>query len=137
CRRTGSCKQRTSASAETAGADAAGSSSHCGPASSVLLRFARTGARPDAPSEPVPSVAAWPRNESSHFRNSSRRSGPSSTGSVVTFDPDRLRARVAELEQELGQPGFWDDQQHAAAVSAEHSRLTKRLERYDHLKREY
>ena len=56
---------------------------------------------------------------------------------MVTFDPDRLRARVAELEQELGQPGFWDDQQHAAAVSAEHSRLTKRLERYDHLRREY
>jgi peptide chain release factor 2 len=56
---------------------------------------------------------------------------------VVTFDPDGLRARVAELEQELGQPGFWDDQQHAAAVSAEHSRLSKRLERYDHLKREY
>jgi peptide chain release factor 2 len=56
---------------------------------------------------------------------------------VVTFDPDRLRTRVAELEQELGQPGFWDDQQHAAAVSAEHSRLSKRLERYDHLKREY
>ncbi|HEY2372259.1 MAG TPA: peptide chain release factor 2 [Gaiellaceae bacterium] len=56
---------------------------------------------------------------------------------MVTFDPDRLRTRVAELEQELGQPGFWDDQQHAAAVSAEHSRLSKRLERYDHLKREY
>jgi peptide chain release factor 2 len=56
---------------------------------------------------------------------------------VVTFDPERLRARVAELEQELGQPGFWDDQQHAAAVSAEHSRLSKRLERYDHLKGEY
>jgi len=56
---------------------------------------------------------------------------------VVTFDPDGLRARVAELEQELGQPGFWDDQQHAAAVSAEHARLSKRLERYDHLQREY
>jgi len=56
---------------------------------------------------------------------------------VVTFDPDGLRARVAELEQELGQPGFWDDQQHAAAVSAEHSRFSKRLERYDHLQREY
>ena len=56
---------------------------------------------------------------------------------MVTFDPDGLRARVAELEQELGQPGFWDDQQHAAAVSAEHSRLSKRLERYDHLQREY
>src|SRR6266542_5292788 len=68
---------------------------------------------------------------------SSRRSGPSSTGSVVTFDPDRLRARVAELEQELGQPGFWDDQQHAAAVSSEHARLTKRLERYERLNLEY
>jgi peptide chain release factor 2 len=56
---------------------------------------------------------------------------------VVTFDPDRLRSRIAELEQELGQPGFWDDQQHAATVSAEHARLTKRLERYDRLMREY
>jgi peptide chain release factor 2 len=56
---------------------------------------------------------------------------------VVTFDPDRLRSRVAELEQELGQPGFWDDQQHAAAVSAEHARLTKRLDRYDRLMSEY
>jgi peptide chain release factor 2 len=56
---------------------------------------------------------------------------------VVTFDPDRLRSRLAELETELGQPGFWDDQQHAAAVSAEHARLTKRLDRYDRLTREY
>jgi peptide chain release factor 2 len=56
---------------------------------------------------------------------------------VVTFDPDRLRSRVAELEQELGQPGFWDDQQRAAQVSAEHARLTKRLERYDRLNQEY
>jgi peptide chain release factor 2 len=56
---------------------------------------------------------------------------------VVTFDPDRLRERLAELEQELGQPGFWDDQQRAAAVSAEHARLARRLERYDRLNREY
>ena len=56
---------------------------------------------------------------------------------MVTFDPDRLRSRLAELEGELGQPGFWDDQQHAAAVSAEHARLTKRIERYDRLVREY
>jgi peptide chain release factor 2 len=56
---------------------------------------------------------------------------------VVTFDPDRLRSRLAELEAELGQPGFWDDQQHAAAVSAEHARLTKRIDRYDRLTREY
>ena len=56
---------------------------------------------------------------------------------MVTFDPDRLRERLAELEQELGQPGFWDDQQHAAAVSAEHARLARRLDRYDRLNREY
>jgi len=56
---------------------------------------------------------------------------------VVTFDPDGLKARIAGLESELGQPGFWDDQQRAAAVSAEHARLTRRLERYDRLLSEY
>jgi peptide chain release factor 2 len=56
---------------------------------------------------------------------------------VITFDPDGLRARVAELETELGQPGFWDDQQHAAHVSTEHARLAKRLERYETLRQEY
>jgi peptide chain release factor 2 len=56
---------------------------------------------------------------------------------VITFDPDSLRTRVAGLERELGEPGFWDDQQRAAAVSAEHSRLSRRLDRYDRLRREY
>jgi peptide chain release factor 2 len=56
---------------------------------------------------------------------------------VVTFDPASLTTRIAELEQELGQPGFWDDQQRAAAVSAEHARLSRRLERYERLTREY
>jgi len=56
---------------------------------------------------------------------------------VVTFDPDALRSRLAELEVELGRPGFWDDQQRAAAISSEHARLAKRLERYDRLQREY
>jgi peptide chain release factor 2 len=56
---------------------------------------------------------------------------------VITFDPDRLTSRIAELEQELGTPGFWDDQQHAAAVSAEHARLARRLERYERLRAEY
>jgi peptide chain release factor 2 len=56
---------------------------------------------------------------------------------VVTFDPASLTTRIAELEQELGQPGFWDEPEHAAAVSAEHARLAKRLERYDRLTREY
>jgi len=56
---------------------------------------------------------------------------------VITFDPDAVTARVAELEVEMGRPRFWDDQQHAAAVSREQSRLTKRLERYERLRREY
>jgi peptide chain release factor 2 len=56
---------------------------------------------------------------------------------VITFDPDRLTERAAELEAEMGEPGFWDDQQHAAAVSTEHSRVTKRLERYRRLSKEY
>ena len=56
---------------------------------------------------------------------------------MITFDPDRLESRVAELEQELGAPGFWDDQQHAAQVSAEHARLTRRLDRYRRLTQEY
>ena len=56
---------------------------------------------------------------------------------MITFDPDQLESRIAELEQELGAPGFWDDQQHAAQVSAEHARLTRRLERYRRLTQEY
>jgi len=56
---------------------------------------------------------------------------------VITFDPEQLESRIADLEQELGAPGFWDDQQHAAQVSAEHARLTRRLERYRRLTQEY
>src|SRR5436305_6330907 len=78
----------------------------------------------------------WP-TRNSRFRSSSKGSGPSWTGSVVTFDPDALRVRLAELEEELGQPGFWDDQQRAAAVSSEHARVARRLERYDRLQSEY
>jgi peptide chain release factor 2 len=56
---------------------------------------------------------------------------------VITFDPDALEQQVAELEKELGSPGFWDDSQRAARVSAEHARLSKRLERYRRLTQEY
>jgi len=52
---------------------------------------------------------------------------------VITFDPDALNARVAELEQSMGAPGFWDDQKRAAAISSEHARLAKRRDRYDSL----
>jgi len=56
---------------------------------------------------------------------------------VITFDPEGLRRRIAEHEDELGAPGFWDDQQRAARVSADHARLTKRLDRYERLSRDY
>ena len=56
---------------------------------------------------------------------------------MVTFDPDAVEARLAELEQEMSKPGFWDDQSRAASVSAEHARLTKRLDRYRRLTRDY
>jgi peptide chain release factor 2 len=60
-------------------------------------------------------------------------SGPSSTGSVVTFVPAALKARVEELEQELAQPDFWNDPQRAAKLSAEHQRTQRKLQRYDEL----
>ncbi len=56
---------------------------------------------------------------------------------MITFDPASVTTRIAELEEELGRPGFWDDQRHAARVSTEHSRLTRRLERYERLQREH
>jgi peptide chain release factor 2 len=56
---------------------------------------------------------------------------------VITFDPDALAARGAELEQRMGEPGFWDDQERAAQISTEHSRVTRKLERYDKLTRDY
>jgi peptide chain release factor 2 len=56
---------------------------------------------------------------------------------VITFDPDKLTARRAQLEARMGEPGFWDDQESAARISTEHSRVTRRLERYEQLTREY
>jgi peptide chain release factor 2 len=56
---------------------------------------------------------------------------------VITFDPDALGARLAELETTMGEPGFWDDQRRAAEISSEHARLNRRLERYHTLTRDY
>jgi peptide chain release factor 2 len=56
---------------------------------------------------------------------------------VITFDPARLAGRLAELERELSEPGFWNDQEHAQRVSTEHSRVSKRLELYERLRSEY
>src|ERR687896_1726878 len=79
----------------------------------------------------------WPKAHSSRWSGSSRRSGPSWPGSVITFDPDALATRVSELEARMGQPGFWNDQRAAAEISAEHARLNRRLERYRQLQRDY
>jgi peptide chain release factor 2 len=84
--------------------------------------------RADATIEPWQNVP--PSSETS------RRSRPSSPGSVITFDPDAQRARVGDLERAMGEPGFWEDQGRAARISSEQARLARRLERYDRLKNE-
>jgi peptide chain release factor 2 len=56
---------------------------------------------------------------------------------VITFDPDALAARRAELEEAMGAPGFWDDQATAARISTEHARAARKLERYERLQREF
>jgi peptide chain release factor 2 len=37
---------------------------------------------------------------------------------------------VAALERAMGEPGFWDDSERAAVVSAEHSRAARRLQKF-------
>jgi peptide chain release factor 2 len=56
---------------------------------------------------------------------------------VSTFDPASLEQRTLELEAQMSEPGFWDDQNQAAAVSAEHARLSRRLEGYRQLTQDY
>ncbi|MSX03189.1 MAG: peptide chain release factor 2 [Actinobacteria bacterium] len=49
------------------------------------------------------------------------------------LEPDALRDEIARLEGQMGAEGFWDNQEQAARVSAEHSRATRRLERWESL----
>jgi peptide chain release factor 2 len=56
---------------------------------------------------------------------------------VIIFDPDALAARRTQLEAQMGEPGFWDDQERAAQISTEHSRVTRKLERYEQLARDF
>jgi len=44
------------------------------------------------------------------------------------FDPAGLSERVGALEAEMGEGGFWDDQERAARVSAEHARANRKLQ---------
>ena len=56
---------------------------------------------------------------------------------MIIFDPDALAARRTQLEAQMGEPGFWDDQERAAQISTEHSRVTRKLERYEQLARDF
>jgi peptide chain release factor 2 len=56
-----------------------------------------------------------------------RLSAGSSGCCRTIFDPASLGERAQALEQEMGEPGFWDDQDRAAKVSAEHARATRTL----------
>ncbi|HUZ98458.1 MAG TPA: peptide chain release factor 2 [Gaiellaceae bacterium] len=56
---------------------------------------------------------------------------------MVTFDVASLTARVAELEEELGKPDFWNDQQRAAKLSSEHTRAQRKLDRYERLQNNF
>jgi peptide chain release factor 2 len=47
-----------------------------------------------------------------------------------------LTARVGALEQEMGEAGFWEDQERAARISAEHARASRRLATYHQLERD-
>src|SRR3954451_9258294 len=53
-----------------------------------------------------------------------------------SVDPDALAATVATLEQQMQAPGFWDDSDAAAKVSAEHARATRKLEAFRTLQAE-
>jgi peptide chain release factor 2 len=55
---------------------------------------------------------------------------------VITFDPDALSARKAQLEAETVQPGFWDDQRRAARTSAELARTQRNLDMFQRLQDE-
>jgi peptide chain release factor 2 len=52
------------------------------------------------------------------------------------LDPAALETGIERLEGEMQKPGFWDDQESAAAVSAEHSRTQRKLEVFRSLQSE-
>jgi peptide chain release factor 2 len=51
----------------------------------------------------------------------------------TTFDPATLNTRVQALEEQMSEPGFWDDPEQAAQVGAEHARASRRLSLYREL----
>jgi peptide chain release factor 2 len=47
-----------------------------------------------------------------------------------------LSERASALERQMGEAGFWDDQERAAAITAEHARASRRLSAYRELERD-
>src|SRR5436190_341 len=68
--------------------------------------------------------------------SASRRSATSSSCSRTTFDPAALSERRRALEEQMQAPGFWDDADAAAKLSAEHAKATRRLEEFTALERD-
>jgi len=67
------------------------------------------------------------------FTDASRRPPAAWAGCGAIFDPPKLTADIAALEERMQAPDFWDDQEAAAKTSAEYSRLKKRLEEFEDL----
>ncbi|MGZ4165722.1 MAG: peptide chain release factor 2 [Solirubrobacteraceae bacterium] len=66
-----------------------------------------------APSEPLPQRLAAIRGQLQLLAD--------------YLDPAELAQRATALETEMGAAGFWDDQERAAKVSAEHARASRKL----------
>src|SRR5947207_2734847 len=81
-------------------------------------------------------ICPWPPHPQSPSSSASRQSASSSSCLRTTFDPAGLSERVQALEDEMGAPGFWEDQERAAQVSAEHARAGRRLATYRELERD-
>src|SRR4029078_7219777 len=90
---------------------------------------ARAGAAAPALTAAVVCWTPWPALRfPSRFPSASRRSVTSSSSSRTIFAPAQLTTRVADLEDEMGAPGFWDDPESAARLGTEHARPQRPLE---------
>jgi peptide chain release factor 2 len=78
----------------------------------------------------------WQPPPQSRFPSASRRSASSSSCLRTIFDPAALSERADALETEMGEPAFWEDQERAAKVSAEHARTSRKLGTYRELERD-
>src|SRR5215210_4049059 len=72
--------------------------------------------------EPTPQRVAASREQLGHLE--------------AYVQPAAMTARVRELEDRMGAPGFWDDQEAATEVGAEHARASRKLDAFRSLERD-